>query len=545
MKLRKLSIKNFKNLRDFEIDFGKVPFTTVVLGQNGTGKSNLLEALIIIFGELDLGEPPTFAYELSYECREREISITADPALPRRDQVKITVGDANGLVLENISYRRFAQDPTRTYLPSYVFGYYSGPSNRMEKHFDKHQERFYRDLLSGEERPLRPLLYARPEHSQFALLSFFTEDEANVPEGELSMREFLDRLLGIEELISVMFVLREPPWRSREGDPRFWHARGVVRQLLARIYERSTLPIRESVRITAEFANKKTLEHLYLYLRNRDQLQGLANQYDSPQEFFKALESTYISKILSEVRIQLRRRNADGSLTFRDLSEGEQQLLMVLGLLRFTKEHEALFLLDEPDTHLNPAWGVQYLDLMRQVVGEQPTSHVILTTHNPLVIASLKREDVRIMQRERGRADRERESVRAVLPDEDPQGMGVAAILTSDLFGLRSTLDQPTQDDLDKRRRLAFSDKELSQEEESELNRLNQQLANLDFSITVRDPLYQSFASEYREFVREFTRRAAPDLKEGIVFTPEQRQRQRELTRQILRELKAQRGQRI
>ena len=28
---------------------------------------------------------------------------------------------------------------------------------------------------------------------------------------------------------------------------------------------------------------------------------------------------------------------------------------MVLGLLRFTKEDEALFLLDEPDTHLNPA----------------------------------------------------------------------------------------------------------------------------------------------------------------------------------------------
>jgi len=35
-------------------------------------------------------------------------------------------------------------------------------------------------------------------------------------------------------------------------------------------------------------------------------------------------------------------------------SEGEQQLLLVLGLLKFTAEEEALFLLDEPDTHLNP-----------------------------------------------------------------------------------------------------------------------------------------------------------------------------------------------
>jgi hypothetical protein len=34
------------------------------------------------------------------------------------------------------------------------------------------------------------------------------------------------------------------------------------------------------------------------------------------------------------------------------LSEGEQQLLMVLGLMRFTKSHQSLVLLDEPDTHL-------------------------------------------------------------------------------------------------------------------------------------------------------------------------------------------------
>ena len=52
MKLRNLKIAQFKNLRNFEIDFGSQPFTTVLLGQNGTGKSNLLEALIIIFREL-------------------------------------------------------------------------------------------------------------------------------------------------------------------------------------------------------------------------------------------------------------------------------------------------------------------------------------------------------------------------------------------------------------------------------------------------------------------------------------------------------------
>ena len=84
MKLRKLEIGTFKNLRDFSIDFEQT-LTTVLLGQNGTGKSNLLEALIIIFRDLDLGEKPTFQYKLNYECRRNEIHIDADPTrAPRR-----------------------------------------------------------------------------------------------------------------------------------------------------------------------------------------------------------------------------------------------------------------------------------------------------------------------------------------------------------------------------------------------------------------------------------------------------------------------------
>src|SRR5258708_5811715 len=100
MKLRKLEISEFKNLRDFTIDFGQ-NLTTVLLGQNGTGKSNLLEALIIIFRDLDLGETPAFKYKLHYECRRNEIHIDADPAQPtRREQVKITIRNPDEMIKE-------------------------------------------------------------------------------------------------------------------------------------------------------------------------------------------------------------------------------------------------------------------------------------------------------------------------------------------------------------------------------------------------------------------------------------------------------------
>ena len=73
---------------------------------------------------------------------------------------------------------------------------------------------------------------------------------------------------------------------------------------------------------------------------------------------------------------------------------------MVLGLLRFTREDESLFLLDEPDTHLNPAWSVQYLEFLKTIGGLGENGHVIMATHDPLVICGLTREQVRIMLRD-------------------------------------------------------------------------------------------------------------------------------------------------
>ncbi|HTK06633.1 MAG TPA: AAA family ATPase [Ktedonobacteraceae bacterium] len=522
MKLRKLKIQHFKNLQNFEIDFGEHSFRTVLLGQNGTGKSNLLEALIIIFRDLDLGAAPTFAYVLDYECRGNEIHIDADLARDRREYMQITIRRHDGLP-ERISYNRFAKDSERIYLPGYVFGYYSGPSDRMERHFDVHQNRFYQDQLKGEESQ-RFLFYARNIQSQFVLLAFFTEDEQDRSDDGQSARSFLDELLGIEKLISVLFVLHEPPWNSKEGDPRFWNARGTLGKFMGHLYDASLAPMRDKVRITPEFASKTTLEHLYCYLPDEQALRKLFKNYGNQREFFKALESTYISKILGEVRIRLKMRNAEELITFQDFSEGEQQLLMVLGLLRFTREDEALFFLDEPDTHLNPNWSVRYLDFMQRVVGDQPTSQVIMTTHNPLVIAGLQKEEVRVMQR--NGADGE---IFAEQPSENPRGMGVAGILTSELFGLRSALDLPTQHMIDEQIDLAVKE-QLTQVEQQRLGELTDQLDKLGFATTEDDPLYA-------EFLRRFVRREDPSVRQQVTLTPDQQRERARLIDDILSEM--------
>ena len=183
MRLDRLHIRSqFKNLADFQIDFDEASEMTVLVGRNGTGKSNLLEALTIIFRDLDLGLRPAFSYELRYFCREHIINVDANPE--RRSQLgyELTVDG------KHLTWRKFHDNPTREYLPNFVFGYYSGPSNRMEHHFERYQEAFYRQLLNNNDQPLRPLFFARPVHSQFVLLAFFLDKD---PAVETFLREHL------------------------------------------------------------------------------------------------------------------------------------------------------------------------------------------------------------------------------------------------------------------------------------------------------------------------------------------------------------------
>jgi len=155
MRLDWIRIESFKNLNDFEVDFDEESMTTVIIGQNGCGKSNLIEALVVIFRDLDLGLPPSFKYSLRYICRGARVEIDANPG--RNSQKVRVLVDGVALKAKEISSGER------------LFGYYSGPSNRLESHFNKHQERFYRELLKGNDDAPRPLFYARQIHSQFAL----------------------------------------------------------------------------------------------------------------------------------------------------------------------------------------------------------------------------------------------------------------------------------------------------------------------------------------------------------------------------------------
>lgn len=523
MRIDKVYIEDYKNLKEFNIDLDEKEMKTVLLGQNATGKSNFMEALILIFKHLDLStdskrQVTKFNYNIVYFIGENRVDVTV-----KENNYTILVNE------EKQTFKSFfSSEGKAKYQPKYVFTYYSGLSNKLKEHFWDHQNNFYSQIISDDFKEdeldsLRKLFYVQLVHSYFVLLAYFTHEDE-----EKESIQFLNEVLNIQDIESILFILKMPKWadsRIKDNpDDIFWTAKGLVRPFLEKLWELSVAPIYNDESIRTDFDDYDSQKRLYLYLKGKDKLHELAKTYTSNTALFKALESTYISKLIAEVRIKVKKTNVDGSITFKELSEGEQQLLTVLGLLKFTKDEDSLVLLDEPDTHLNPIWKWRYLEFLDKVVQRPKSTQIILNTHDPLVIGGLKKEEVRIFKTtEDGKLNVEP-------PEFDPRGLGVEGILTSELFGLPTTLDEPTKAILDTRNNLLVKQQkqQLTDEEQIQLRNIFSELENLGFSNTFRDPLYQKFIVAYKQRIKDETK---------LSYTKEDIEKQNQIALEILEEI--------
>jgi predicted ATPase len=480
MRIDRLKLPDFRNLKDFEIKFDESQPTTVILGRNGSGKSNLIEALVEIFRDLEDGKASTFAYEIAYLCHGHRVEVINEPKGKKHEQYSV-----DGAAVSRAEFHALHDKV----LPKHVFAYYSGWNRRLESGFDEPTRSLYMKWLNNEDRdiPLRRLFYCRKEYSQFVLLAFFL---SNNPSAGQLLRDYL----GIESFDSALFVLKTPYWRGsgkpnkvqlENGDSRFWYARGAFKHFLGRLWQNAMAPILNAETPERDFRGRKeSVERLYLYIKDLEQLRTLSGD-DSPKEFFGLLESLFLCDLIDEIRVSVQHTRA-GRIRFEQLSEGEQQLLTVLGLMLFTQQDESLFLLDEPDTHLNPVWTYDFLSLLQQnIVADK--AQLFIATHNPLLIGSLRKEQVRILSQEQGQTEGRE-------PVEDPIGIGVEGLLRSELYGLRSTLAPEVLDKLD-RHYLLLGKRDRSDEENIELMALATELNELSVARTHPNPYFAQFAN--------------------------------------------------
>lgn len=538
-RLVELWLEDFKNLSDYTVRFYPSHSIDIVLGWNGTGKSNLFEALVIIFRDLHewvernrWSEKLMKGYRLRYQINQQIVEVSWLPGEMKRPKLKMGIlqeGMEEPDKLESISRGKLP-------LPRFVFGYYSGPTNRLAEHFLPMKQAHYtrlREAKSDDPETLTRLLEQRRffcaenHHAKYVLLAFCHKEDADIS-------RFLEEKLRIIGFESALFIIRKPDW-ARKGQTAddFWGATGIMRRVMERLRQFAIAPMVVEQTVSDGYRSRRE-DHYYFFLPDLQSLHAFAAEYQNARTFFLALESTDFSELIYDLKLQVRVKATNTeqiAITFHELSEGEQQLLMVLGLMRFTKSHQSLVLLDEPDTHLNPHWNVDYLKLLTRVMSEgsgeseeQQTSQILMSTHDPLVIASLVKEQIHLLKR-----DWQTGVCKWEQPTVNPRGLGFTGILTSEMFGMRSDLDEETLADLDNKVRLVAKEDLLTPEEFSELEKINKRLEDAGFQKAFSDPYYAAF-------VRAWGRRYS-DLMAGVRFlNPAQQEEIDRIAREVLEE---------
>lgn len=538
-RLVELWVEDFKNLKDYTVRFNPAQGLDVILGWNGTGKSNLFEALVIIFRDLHgwweknrWPDKPMNGFRLAYEMDEHAVEVTWQPPTMRRPEVKRGAISRNTTGVAKLESIKRDELP----LPRFVFGYYSGPTNRLAEHFlpmkQDHYDRL-RMAKADDAKTLAKLLEQRrffcaeTHHAKYVLLGFSYKEDPQIS-------EFLENRLRIVGFESALFIIRKPPWARPGSTPEdFWAATGIMRLVMERLRRYAIAPMVLQQKVNYGYRST-TEDHYYFFLPDLKSLHSFAAEYQDARTFFLALESTDFSELIHDVKIQVRVKSTNSeevSITFQELSEGEQQLLMVLGLMRFTKSYQSLVLLDEPDTHLNPYWSVDYVKDLARVMSdsavestEQHTSQILLATHDPLVIASLVKEQVHLLKRDTKTGACEWKPATV-----NPRGLGFTGILTSEMFGFRSDLDPETLADLDNRVRLIAKEGTLSAGEKKELENIDKRLIDAGFSKAFSDPYYAAF-------VRAWGRKHSELMAGKQFLSKEERQEIDRIAGEVLKE---------
>ena len=229
MRLKSLTISQYKNLRDFSLSFDGSSFIDVFVGKNGSGKSNLFEALLEIFRHLDqLGRPANdiaFDYLLTYEIegKETEIEWAAGKLRINKDEDRKTLG--------------------QTPFPDNVLIYYSGHNTTVTDLVVDYEQKFRGRIKGANLDESRRFVGVGPEYKALLLSVLLTQ-----PEG-VKARQFVCQKLGIQSIgADLQLVLQRPSYADgalkklgvdniENFDPRthYWGADGITRDFLDKL----------------------------------------------------------------------------------------------------------------------------------------------------------------------------------------------------------------------------------------------------------------------------------------------------------------------
>ncbi|MCF7534117.1 restriction system-associated AAA family ATPase [Pseudomonas petrae] len=133
--------------------------------------------------------------------------------------------------------------------------------------------------------------------------------------------------------------------------------------------------------------------------KRETQLRKFASRLPEPQDE---------DKVFRFERVVFDAQGGRGTVDYVSLSDGEHQQAQLLGTMCMVSFPQALFLLDEPESHFNPKWRVKLiskvLDLptatgRRKDASPASMQDCLLTTHSPFVPSDMAKERVLIFSK--------------------------------------------------------------------------------------------------------------------------------------------------
>lgn len=120
-------------------------------------------------------------------------------------------------------------------------------------------------------------------------------------------------------------------------------------------------------------------------------------------------------KVFRFERVEFISKKSDKPVDYVSLSDGEHQFAQLLGTLCMASFPNVLFLLDEPESHFNPKWRVEFIsnimnlpttskekcinEGIRSQKSQSSMQDCLITTHSPFVPSDMYRENVLIFSK--------------------------------------------------------------------------------------------------------------------------------------------------
>ena len=354
MKLKELKIEGYKNLKDsakVSFDFTNCTTYTALIGLNGSGKSNILEAVSLIFSSLYHNTTTDFSYTISYTFEDSLVTVNNGVmSFQQNGSEEVTA---------------VAKSAHNKYLPTNVIASYSGEELRMwENIYIESYSNFFQDIKK-QTSFVPKLLYINKFSWEFALIALLSSDDPII-------KSFIKDILKIGDNVEVQFTIEEKNYGLYEDN----EALSLIKRLVSLQKEsaNNSIPIQTISTLELGQQNNKDLtQKLFYYLF----ITGMPVKGDK----IKA------DKIIRKTEIKF------DNIDVKKLSEGEKKLILIYTITHLLADNKTLILLDEPDAHIHIERKKDIIDII-----DKEDCFTLFTTHSPKILNCINENNIKLIK---------------------------------------------------------------------------------------------------------------------------------------------------